>query len=329
MLNTRPCDPASTKVLLLKGGTSGEREISLVSGAAVAKALREMGFDVTEVDTGEDGYLHTIIETPSDVVFICLHGKYGEDGTMQGLCELLGKPYVGPGVLASALAMDKARAKHLYVAAGLSTPTSFVLSRDDEYTIDKIVAAVGERCVVKPTTEGSALGVTIVHDPADLQAAIDTVFAIDSTALIESYVSGIEVTAAVMGNADPIALPIIEIIPQNEFYDFESKYAPGGAQHICPARISDEATQACQKAAIAAHEALGCKGVSRTDIIIDDAGTCWVLETNTIPGMTATSLLPDAARAIGIEFPDLCKKMVELALEDTGRLSEAQAKVTP
>ncbi|MDO4851294.1 MAG: D-alanine--D-alanine ligase [Actinomycetota bacterium] len=315
MLDVKPCVPEETKVLLLVGGKSNERDISLKSGEGVAEGLRASGFPVTVVDTAVEGALGRIEGSDCDVIFICLHGKGGEDGTVQGLCELLEKPYVGPGVLASALAMDKERAKVLYGANGLSTPESIVLRRDEAHDLTAVIAAVGEKCVVKPTTEGSAIGVSIVHDPGELEDALQDAFAIDESVLVERYIEGTEVTVAVLGNGKPFALPVIEIVPGNEFYDFEAKYAEGGSQHICPAHIPDETAEACKRTAILAHEALGCRGVSRSDLIVDASGTPWILETNTIPGMTSTSLLPDAARAVGIGFPELCRLMVELALE--------------
>ena len=327
--NVEPCDPKGMKVLLLKGGTSTEREISLLSGEGVANGLCEAGFEVQEVDTGKDGYLHEIADSECDVVFICLHGKNGEDGTVQGLCELMGKPYVGPGVLASALAMDKARAKTIYRANGLPIPASMTLRIGNEIPTDGIIAMVGEKTVVKPSSEGSAVGVSIAHTPGELNDAISIAFRDDNTVLVEEYIPGIEVTVAVLGNDDPVALPVIEIVPKNEFYDYESKYAPGGSNHIIPARISDEATEECKRLGVAAHKALGCRGVSRTDMIVDASGQPWILETNTLPGMTTVSLLPDAARKVGIEYPQLCKLLVEYALESARAEENPQAGVRP
>lgn len=314
-MNVPTCDPASTRVLLLVGGTSNEREVSLSSGKSVEAGLREAGFPVEVVDTGAPGYLRRIVDSDCDVVFICLHGKEGEDGSMQGLCELMGKPYVGPGVLASALALDKARAKTFYTASGLPTPNSILVRRGESYSTDEIIAAAGEKCVVKPVTEGSAIGVSIVHSPQELDAAIEKALSVDTAALVERFLEGVEVTVSVLGNDDPVALPVIEIIPHNEFYDYEAKYAEGGSEHICPAHIPEEQAETCRRISIGAHQALGCKGVSRSDFIIDTTGTPWILETNTIPGMTQTSLLPDAAHAAGIEFPALCRLMIELALD--------------
>ena len=307
-----------TKLVLLKGGKSGEREISLLSGDACAAALRRRGFDVVEIDPAEQGFTKKIESAKPDVVFIALHGRDGEDGCIQGMCEVVGIPYTGPGVLASALAMDKCKAKTFYIASGLPTPHSMTLLKNEDYNIKDIVGTVGEKSVVKPAHEGSALGVSIVNTPSELDDAINKAFELDDEILVERFVEGTEVTVAVLGNDNPQALPVIEIVPKEscEFYDFEAKYAAGGSTHIIPARLSDELTQNCQRIALSAHKALGCRGVSRSDLIIDASGTCWLLETNTIPGMTETSLLPDAAREVGIEFDELCELLVNFALEE-------------
>lgn len=308
--------PQETKVALLVGGKSGERKVSFMSGKESEAALRKAGFQVEVFDTAEPDFLPKLSQGKFDVAFISLHGKGGEDGTIQGALEFLGLPYTGSGVLASALAMDKTRAKTFYSAAGLPTPHSVNLTKEDTYSIPELVGVVGEKSVVKPATEGSALGVTIVHNPDELEPAIVEAFKVDDTVLVERFVEGTEITVGVLGNDDPEALPIIEIIPHAEFYDFTAKYATGGADHILPARISERATQAAQRIAVSAHKALGCRGFSRTDMIVDQFDTCWVLETNTIPGMTPTSLFPDAAKFAGISFTDLCTKLVELALEE-------------
>lgn len=309
-------DPSTIKVALLAGGLSGEREISLASGAGARAALEEAGFTVTQFDPANKEDLKTLIDGDFDVAFICLHGKYGEDGTIQGLLEILGIPYIGSGVWSSALAIDKVRAKVFYRHFGINTPVSATLYRNHPYDIDAIIDRVGFPCVAKPANEGSAIGVHIVTNKKDLQAAIDDVFQDDYEMLVETYIRGTELTVSVLGNEDPVALPIIEIVPKNEFYDFESKYAPGGSEHICPARLSEADTDKVKQIAMAAHKALNCEGVSRTDVIMDEQGVCWVLETNTVPGMTSTSLLPDAARAAGYSFPQLCTKLIELALQD-------------
>lgn len=318
MIATKPCVPEQTRVTLLKGGKSGEREISLASGAACAEALRGEGFPVVEIDTADSDMLQQILDSKPDVVFLALHGKDGEDGCMQGFLELMEVPYTGPGVLASALAMDKVKAKVMYRAAGLPTAQSLTLLAGEDYNPEAIIETVGEKCVVKPAREGSALGVHIVEGAAELGVAIAEAFQHDTEVLVESFVAGTEITVAVLGNDHPEVLPIIEIVPQesSEFYDFEAKYASGGATHICPARLDNETTELCKQYALRAHDALGCRCVSRTDMIIDGQGKPWLLETNTIPGMTATSLLPDAASKVGLEFGPLCRKIVELALEN-------------
>lgn len=306
--------PSECKVALLAGGTSGEREISIASGEGAKKALEEAGFTVDWIDPARKEDLKALIDKSYDVAFLCLHGKMGEDGTVQGMLELLSIPYTCSGVLASATAMDKAKSKVLYELGGVATPSSFTLTRSEEYSIDEIVKKLGVPCVVKPATEGSALGVEIVEEENSLAAAIERAFAIDDIVLVEQFVKGTEITVAVLGNEDPEALPIIEIVPKGEFYDFDSKYAPGGSQHICPAPLQDDLADEIKELAKRAHCVLGCRGVSRSDFIIDEAGKPWILETNTIPGMTPTSLLPDAARAAGISFPELCTKLVQYAL---------------
>ena len=308
-------EPSSISVALLAGGASGERDISLASGAGAREALEEAGFHVTMLDPVVKNDLVRLITEDFDVAFICLHGRYGEDGTIQGMLDLLGIPYIGSGVWSSAIAIDKARSKLFYQKNGINTPQSMLLKRGDAVDVNAIVNTVGVPCVVKPASAGSALGVHILTDRADIADAVESVFTIDCEAIIETYIKGTELTVSVIGNKVPFSLPIIEIVPKNEFYDFESKYAPGGSQHICPARLSDEQTKKVQEIAVAAHKALGCRGVSRTDIIMDGNGVCWVLETNTLPGMTSTSLLPDAARVAGYSFSELCTMLIQLAFE--------------
>ena len=315
-MKTMAITPQDIQVALLCGGKSGEREISLSSGRGVEAALVEAGFDVSVIDTAEKTDLVRLIEEDFDVAFIALHGKYGEDGTIQGFLETIGLPYTGSGIWSSATALDKARAKTVYQQAGVRTPQSFEFCAADGLTTQDIVQELGVDCVIKAATEGSALGVYICHSEDDITHALDEIFEIDTHALAEKYIAGDEYTIAVIGNDEARALPVIKIVPINEFYDFESKYAVGGSEHICPAPLSPEQTAEAQGLALAAHQALECRGVSRTDLIMDGDGVFWVLETNTIPGMTATSLLPDAARADGISFSQLCTMMIEFALED-------------
>ncbi|MEE0705857.1 MAG: D-alanine--D-alanine ligase [Adlercreutzia sp.] len=309
-------DPSQCKVALLSGGTSGEREISLLSGKGAGKALEEAGFPVAYLDPANKEDLVRLIEEPFDVAFLCLHGKKGEDGIMQGFLELAGVPYTGPGVWASATAMDKAKSKIVYERNGIPTASSFALTSSDCIDAEKLAAAMDGLCVVKPATEGSSLGIYIVEGPESIQEALGKVFEIDSLALVEKYIRGTELTVAVIGNEEPTALPVIQIVPRGESYDFDSKYAPGGSEHLCPAPLDEETTEAVKRIAVQAHKALECRGMSRTDFILDDSGQPWALETNTIPGMTSTSLLPDAAKATGMSFPELCTKLIEFALED-------------
>ena len=307
-------DPRQCQVALLAGGKSGEREVSLASGEGAREALEEAGFPVTVFDPANKEDLKRLIDGSFDVAFLCLHGKLGEDGTVQGLLEVIGLPYTGSGVWSSALAIDKAKAKMYYAEEGIPTPPSVVVHAHDIVDVRQVVEVLGEHCVVKPGTEGSALGVFVVEGEDAVAEALQKALEIDNEVLIERYVKGTELTVAVLGNDESEALPIIEIVPKSDFYDFESKYAPGGSQHICPAPLSEEVTANVQDLAVRAHKALSCRGMSRSDFILEDDGSCWILETNTIPGMTGTSLLPDAGRAAGISFPALCTKLVELAL---------------
>ena len=307
--------PEEIRVAVLKGGRSAERAVSLNSGRQVADALRAAGFEVLEIDTGDDGFIGELSRSDADVAFIALHGRFGEDGTIQGLCELLDMPYVGSGVLASALAMDKVMSKRFFSEAGLATPDYTVVHRHELFDIGALVDSLGDKTVVKPANEGSSVGMTIVHEPAELSAAIELAFGFDRQVLIERFVAGTEVTVAVLGNDDVAALPTLEIVPQNDWYDYDSKYVPGMCRHIIPARVSEAAREECQRLAVSAHKTLGCRGLSRSDTIVDPDGGVWLLEINTIPGMTSTSLVPDAARAAGIEFPALCRMLVEFALQ--------------
>lgn len=298
------------RVALLCGGTSGERAVSLRSAAAVEEALRKK-YDVAKIDTGSGSWVRDFLDADVDGVFICLHGGTGENGAIQGFCESLGVPYTGSGVLASAVAMDKYAAKQLVKAFGVKAPECFRLMSGDGVDACRISAELGGKVVVKPTTEGSALGVSIVDDGRALPAAIDAALALAPAVLVERFVSGKELTVAVLGGAEPRVLPVIEIVPMNSFYDYEAKYEPDLARHVCPARLSDRERKLCEEMALTAHEALGCYGVSRTDCILDDDGDLWYLETNTIPGMTGTSLLPDAAKAAGASFDELCWLIME------------------
>ncbi len=311
-------NPSEYSVAVLYGGTSGEREVSLNSGKCCAQALKEKGFAVTMIDPASVEDLKKLLDEKFDVAFLVLHGKGGEDGTLQGFLETLHIPYTGSGILSSALAVNKAKAKELYERAGLRVAASVVVEKNDvldEADLEEIVELCGIPCVVKPTTEGSSLGMTIVRDAAQLPEAIETALAVDDEAMIEQFVDGIELTVGVMGNDELTAFPVIQIVPNgDEFYNYHAKYAAGGSTHLCPAPLPDDVTEQAQAMAVAAHAVLGCRGISRSDVMLDKEGQCWILETNTLPGMTNTSLIPDAARAMGMEFGDVCERLIELAL---------------
>lgn len=308
--------PEDCKVALIAGGTSGERQISLASKDGAMTALKEAGYQVDWLDPANRDDIRALIDGDYDVAFLCLHGKGGEDGTIQGFLELIGMPYTGSGVLSSAISIDKQKAKIFYDTHGIKTPASCYIRRSEPFNGHDITQRFGQKCVVKAATEGSSLGVYIVEGEQAVEQAIHDAQAIDTAVLVEQYIAGTELTVVVLGSGNTAeALPIIEIIPQADSYDFDSKYAPGGSEHICPARLTKEDTERIKATAVAAHNALSCHGVSRTDFILDDNGDAWVLETNTIPGMTETSLLPDAAKAAGISFPDLCKRLIESAFE--------------
>ena len=313
-------NPKDYSVAVVYGGSSGEREVSLNSGKCCATALEEAGFATTLLDPSSREDLKRLIAEDFDVAFLTLHGKGGEDGSIQGFLQTAGIPYTGSGILANAIAVNKPRAKEYYAAAGLRVAPSMAVGKNDvldDEDMKEIVETVGIPCVVKPSTEGSSLGMTIVKDAADLREAIATALAVDDEAMIEAFIEGTELTIGVLGTDEPYALPIIQVVPnQDEFYNYHAKYAAGGSTHLCPAPVSAEITEEAQNMAIAAHSILGCCGISRSDFMLDKDGQCWILETNTLPGMTTTSLVPDAARVAGMEFPQLCEKLIEYALED-------------
>jgi D-alanine-D-alanine ligase len=303
-------------VALLSGGISSEREVSLQSGDQVYEALDKDKYHILRYDPKTDlGQL--VNDAPGiDIALIILHGPYGEDGTVQGLLDLLHIPYQGSGVLGSALAMNKTVTKKLYEKSGLPVPPYIIYDRDDNVDVDACIKQLGLPLVVKPVAGGSSVGMSIVRSKADLQGALDKAIVYDSAVMAESYIAGIELTGGVLGNKELEALPIIEIVPDQtrEFFDYEAKYTPGVTQEICPARIDDELTLQVQSYAKIAHQTLYCRGYSRTDMILKDR-KIYVLETNTIPGMTATSLLPQAAQVAGISFSKLMDKLIELGLE--------------
>lgn len=308
------------KIAVLYGGTSGEREVSLSSGKGIMNALETNGHDVIGIDFNP-GEINKIIELDVDLVFIGLHGKFGEDGRIQGLLDMLNIPYVGSDVLASALAMDKDKAKQIFQSAHIPVAKSRaykVTDVTDKNKLEKKIQTLFSLpFVIKPNREGSTLGLTIVEDYDQIQDAITNALTSDDVILVEDFVQGTEITVPVLGSiGKEEALPIIEIIPKNEYYDYESKYSVGGSEHIIPARIDKETTKIIQDYAVKAHQALGCKTYSRVDFILDQHNTPIILEVNTLPGMTPTSLYPDAAQSIGITYNNMIETLVKLSIEN-------------
>lgn len=306
------------KIAVLYGGVSGEREVSLSSGKGIMNALKEKGHEVIGVDFNPN-QLEDIIKLDVDLVFIGLHGKFGEDGRIQGLLDMMGIPYVGSGVLASALAMDKAKAKQVFMINKLPLAKSEVFAISKATRIDNIVNEINNAFkppfVIKPNKEGSTLGLTIVTEKEQVIDAVNSAAASDDMILVEDFISGRELTVAVIGEkGNEEALPVIEIIPKNGFYDYEAKYAPGGSQHIVPAIIDEETTELIKSYAVLAHQSLGCETYSRVDFILNEDGLPIILEVNTLPGMTPTSLFPDAANAVGIKYEDMIEKFVTLTM---------------
>ena len=302
-------------VALLCGGKSTEREISLKSGAGAKEALLEAGHKVTVFDPSKKDELVKLIDGNFDVAFLCMHGKYGEDGTLQGFLETIEMPYTGSGVWSSATSIDKAKTKNVYKEREINTPKMLSVKKENATDVSLIMNELGEHCVVKAVQGGSTIGIYIAESAKQITESINEAFKYDDEVLVEKFITGKEFTVPVIGNDNPEALPVIQIIPKNGFYDFDAKYAPGGSEHLCPAPVSDELTERMQKMAIEAHRALNCAGVSRTDILVDEDDVCWAIETNSLPGMTKTSLLPEAGRVAGIPFPELCTKLIEYALE--------------
>jgi len=304
-------------IALLSGGISSERDVSIASGNQVYEVLDRDKYEVIRYDPKTDLPQLVADADNIDAALIILHGPYGEDGTVQGLLDLLNIPYQGSGVLGSAISMNKLVSKQLYKNAGIPVAPDMTFKSIDMIETRAVVDQLGMPLVIKPVTSGSSIGLSIVKSEDALNDALEKAFAEDHEVMIESYIKGVELTGGVIGNEELQALPIIEIIPGKEFdfFDYTAKYTPGATEEICPARIDEATTQKAQSYAKMAHRALCCKGYSRTDMILAD-GQLYVLETNTIPGMTPTSLLPQAAQAAGIDFSRLLDKLIELSLED-------------
>ena len=311
------------RVVVICGGWSDEREISLSSARECRAALVEAGFaGVDLLDLAERDFLSRLVSGGYDVAFVAMHGRWGEDGCVQGLLEILHMPYTFSGVAASAAATEKEIAKAVYAAAGIRAPRGFDVASGTTLTeaqVDKVVESMGLPLFVKPAANGSSYGITRVTERAALNEAIRVAGAQGGRVLVEECVQGTEITVPVIGNDDPRALPIVEIVTGAEFCDLKVKYEPSAMHHVIPARLEPGVYAKAQDLAVRAHRALGCRGCSRSDFIVTAEGDPVILETNTIPGMTAESLLPDSARHGGIEFPELCARFVEYALEAAGQ----------
>jgi D-alanine-D-alanine ligase len=314
------------RLALIAGGKSDEREVSLNGAKGVAAALNAEKYELSRYDPASDLARLAADADKLDVAFILLHGLFGEDGTIQGFLDLLDIPYQGAGVLGSATAMDKNRAKILYRESGLPVAPWLMAEAADRNNPERLVNTLHLPCVVKPVRQGSSIGMSIVHKAEELGPALALAFEHDSQVMVEQYIQGRELTAAVLGNEDLQALPLVEIIPDSRytFFNYEAKYLPGASREICPAEVDEAVRAQAQEYALRAHRCLGLRGYSRTDMMLSQDNKLYVLETNTIPGMTPTSLFPQAAAAAGYSFASLLDKLIELALE--GR--EADSKET-
>lgn len=339
------------KVAVLMGGTSAERDVSLASGAGVVSGLKEAGHEVVPIDTAR-GYQALKMDEVSkiekvkaqppsitelqkyageltirainpadlrgvDVVFIILHGGAGENGTIQALLDLVNVPYTGSGVLASALAMDKNMAKQIFTANGVPTPDFFIIDKSETKTIDEIARRIDESIrypvIVKPNSQGSSVGLSIVKSEDQLAASLELGLQYGDRLLFEKFIAGREFTVSVLGN-EP--LPLVEIIPEGGLYDYEHKYIAGKTNKVCPVDLPENLQKIIQQIGLKAFQSLGCQGFGRVDFRLDKDNKPFCLEVNTLPGMTATSLVPKAARAAGIEFPQLLDKICRIAIED-------------
>lgn len=293
-------------IAVLMGGPGSEREVSLASGKSVVKALQDAGYNAVPVDVTSQ---HIELPAGTDVAFNVIHGTFGEDGGLQRVIGGMGVPFTGAGVAASELAFDKIHSKRAFVAANVPTPASEIIKHGE-------MPAMSLPLVVKPAREGSSVGVHLVYEKEELQAALDDAAKYGDEILVEQMIVGKELTVGVLGDE---VFPIVHICPRSGFYDMSNKYpwmsGSGGTDYFCPADLSPEVTQRVQRAALAAHQALGIEVYSRVDVLLDENEQPWVLEANTIPGMTESSLLPKAARAAGIEFAELCVKIIDLSIQ--------------
>jgi D-alanine-D-alanine ligase len=304
------------RVAVLCGGRSAEREVSLKSGAQVQEALRSLGHEVAAVDIDLKTW-DVLRDGGFDCVFNALHGRFGEDGTVQGMLELLGLPYTGSGVLASAMCMDKSLAGEVMSNSGLNVPSFEEIEVTDGVsadTVEQLVSAHGLPLVIKPVREGSTIGITIARNTDEVADGMVLAARYDRRVLAQKFQVGTEITVGVLATPQRQVLPTLEIVSDNPVYDYDAKYTAGKSHHIIPARISDQAQTNAARDAATAFEILGCAGMARVDIIVDSSDVPWILEVNTVPGLTSLSLLPDAAKAAGITFQELVKRLVEHAI---------------
>lgn len=307
------------RTAILMGGRSLEREVSLRSGRRVSTALKSRGYEVIEIDV-DQSLIDNLKNVDPDIVYIALHGKYGEDGSIQEVLEIMGIPYTGPGVYSNILGIDKVMTKHVLRQENIATAKFHALSAGAfkdmgaSSTLPAIISEFGMPLVVKPSAQGSALGLKIVEKKEDLATALLAALSYDDKVLIEEYVEGTEISVSVIGNDDPVALPIVEIIPHKDWFDFEARYTMGMSDYYVPARLNEQITESVKATALQIYRLFKCKGLSRIDMIVKN-DTPYVLELNTSPGLTETSLLPMAAKASGLEFEDLVEKIIEFGLE--------------
>ena len=300
------------RIGVLMGGVSSEREISIRSGEAIHNALKEMGYDSVAIDAGKD-VAEAIKREKIKVAFVALHGGWGENGAIQGLLEVMEIPYTGSGVLASALAMDKVSSRKILEQEGLNVPPYIVLDEKDSKLKVKDLK-LKTPLVIKPSKEGSSVGVSVIYKIEELKGAVEKSFDYGDRVIIEDFINGKEIHVGVLGDR---ALGAIEVRPKEGFYSYEAKYTPGLTDYIYPPDLTDEEYRYALESALKAHISLGCDGATRVDIMVDKDGTPYVLEVNTLPGMTATSLLPKIAKGAGIGFGELVEKILEMALKNS------------
>lgn len=302
-------------VAVVMGGPSAEREVSLNTGAAIANALREYGYtNVVEIDLDPRNFGKQLAESKAEVVFNAVHGLYGEDGRLQTLLEIREMPYTGSGMIASVSCMDKVITKRMLRDAGIFTPACLIVNKKEIGIKEKIMQRFSLPVVIKPASQGSSIGVEIVKEEKQLDEALANAFKYSRDILVEEFIGGKELTVSMMQkDGEVVALPVIHIAPHSGMYDYHSKYTKGATEYICPADLDEETTKKVQEISKQAYEVLGCSGVARADVMLDEEGNGYVLEINTVPGMTATSLVPKAAAAAGISFPELCNIILQSA----------------